>query len=1597
LSTVAGGPDAINLADSSIHLSIPIFSRAGRQAPFSFVTTVDNPGWSHSLGQWSVSLGGLLTPIGGTIYTTSQRSCTDSNANLWTYDVYTFSSFQDPSGTTHPIGVIVNDAGNVPCATLIATASAEASDNSGWGIAVDNSLNAVATFHDGTTFVPPVITYNNAAGGWQVTCQGNCPYTLTDSNGNRITYNFVGGKLSTIVDNLGTTVLTQSGGYPNATTWTYTAPSGGAATVTKSLRTYTVESAWGCPGWNEYPAKNFNLTDRITMPDGTYYQFSYETLANGHTTGRLASIRFPTGGTITYAYSGGTGNKIFCIDGTVPTLTRTTPDGRWTYARTFTTDQFGAVNHTVNTVTDPQNNQTVLNFWGNGLEGERQVYSGSATGTPLQTIITCYSANIPSGNAPNPPPSSCTTFTGTAGAPGNFPLTRLTKYRSLDGGPDAVSDTWLVYDEGLPTEADEYDFGATTPTRKTSITYASFGSDMLNRPASVTVIDGSGNLQAKTTYTYDEDVNSLQPSGAAQLFPPTCTSGTCRGNLTTVKTYKTASAFLTKTYTHYDTGQLYVATDVNNAHTTYTYGGCGNSLLTNVQLPLNLSRSYAPNCAGAVVTQTTDENAQPTSTSYTNPYFWRPDSTTDALGNTTTFTYTGAGKIESILPIFSGASAVDVASTRDSLGRPFIRQSRQAPGNTNFDTGTTFYDSAGRPSQTTMPCVNTADTQCPTTSPSTTTTYDGASRPIQVTDGSGGMITYDYWRNIVKQTLKPAPTGENVKKKQLQSDGLGRLTSVCEMTSDPTWSGACSQTNPQTGYWTQYAYNVSPNFNSLTVSQNSQSSPVQTRLYVYDMLGRLTSETNPETANLAYSYIYDSDGTCGTSNGDLVKRVDAKGNVTCYTHDLLHRLLSVTYPSGPNSSGTAKKYFVYDNATVNGQTMLNAKGRMAEAYTCTTCPGTKLTDLGYSYSARGEVKDVYQFTAHSSGYYHLTSSYFPHGALNAVGGVPGMPTIYYGGNNDSSGLDGEGRYLKVTASSGTNPATSVVYTTSGTTQPIGSLTQVTLGSGDNDAFTYGVNTGRLTQYKFNIGATPQSVVGNLTWNANGTLKTLGITDPFNSANTQTCNYGYDDLARVASVSCGATWSQTFTPDPFGNVTKNGSVSFQPGFDRTKNWFLPVGGFDNNGNLLSDVNHTYTYDAENKLTAIDTTALTFDALGRMAEQYDGSTYTQIVYSPAGGKLALMNAQTLKKAFVGLPGGGVAVYGASGTISRYRHPDWLGGSRFASTPGRGLYYDVAYAPYGEKYSDTGTQDLNFTGQNQDTASSTYDFLYREYNPGSSRWTQPDPAGLSAVTMANPQTWNRYPYAGNNPTGNTDPTGLQVGEITTGDFLSMAGAMSGQWSSQAVANVMCDAWAGCGNTRVGQDGNIYQYKYSAAYFAYGDYLDPGACTGDCLGTWVSAHYDWQKVGSVNAFADAYLPAEMDPFHNSASCPNCGNIINSAHSWGKLATFQLAAGTALVGGAAFTDILAGSGATVVTDPIIANSDKVLFQTDLYHGFGEIIGREAMQAGELAVQNGSYLQWNISGFINGTYGVFEYGGILSPTGGVLYITHTYFEDGPIF
>jgi RHS repeat-associated protein len=349
----------------------------------------------------------------------------------------------------------------------------------------------------------------------------------------------------------------------------------------------------------------------------------------------------------------------------------------------------------------------------------------------------------------------------------------------------------------------------------------------------------------------------------------------------------------------------------------------------------------------------------------------------------------------------------------------------------------------------------------------------------------------------------------------------------------------------------------------------------------------------------------------------------------------------------------------------------------------------------------------------------------------------------------------------------------------------------------------------MTSYQFNING--QALTGTLGWNANGTLGTQNTVDAFNSTDTQNCSYTHDDLVRIASVNCGATkWQQNFTYDAFGNITKTVPVggtgnSFLPTYSATTNHITSLPGFtptyDANGNVTADGSHTYSWDANGNSITLDGVGLTFDALDRMVEQNRSGVFTEIVYTPGGQKFALMTGATLQKAFVPLPGQAAAVY-TPGGLAYYRHTDHLGSSRLVSTPTRTVSSTVAYAPFGETYVSSGTPDRSFTGQNQDTVSGDYDFLAREYS-NQGRWASPDPAGLAAVDVAVPQSWNRYAYVENLPNVFVDPFGLEIRCYGGKTYDHVVASVDGEVTNDEINYVGDDCGRGGGGGGVSRGG--------------------------------------------------------------------------------------------------------------------------------------------------------------------------------------------------
>jgi RHS repeat-associated protein len=427
--------------------------------------------------------------------------------------------------------------------------------------------------------------------------------------------------------------------------------------------------------------------------------------------------------------------------------------------------------------------------------------------------------------------------------------------------------------------------------------------------------------------------------------------------------------------------------------------------------------------------------------------------------------------------------------------------------------------------------------------------------------------------------------------------------------------------------------------------------------------------------------------------------------------------------------------------------MQNAKGRDAEAYTVAHgagATGTKLTDEGFSYDALGRKIGTWEITPHLSAYTELTASYFANGNLETLSNGQFGYTITYT-------PDGEGRLATAVNQVGAVIVAGTTYNAA--SQP----TIINIGSGtDQDDYGYDPNTGRMKTYTFQVGSTG-SVAGTLNWNQNGTLQQLGIVDGYNSGGTQTCTFSYDGLARIGTDNCGSVWDQTFSYDPYGNVTKsaNGGISWMPGYNANNQYTLTGTSYDADGNLLTDTFHTYTWNSAGKVATIDSSAcgtngecVTYDAFGRTAEVSSGSEYNPWVYFPNGNVALYFDDATLHS-YLPLPGGATLyINGSSGNY--VWHNDWLGSARLGETlVNSTVLFDRAFAAFGEEYQSYGNAgQVSFTGDTQNIVAGTYDTPYREMNPNQGRWISPDPSGLGAVNLTNPQTWNRYAYVANNP---------------------------------------------------------------------------------------------------------------------------------------------------------------------------------------------------------------------------------------------------------
>jgi RHS repeat-associated protein len=344
---------------------------------------------------------------------------------------------------------------------------------------------------------------------------------------------------------------------------------------------------------------------------------------------------------------------------------------------------------------------------------------------------------------------------------------------------------------------------------------------------------------------------------------------------------------------------------------------------------------------------------------------------------------------------------------------------------------------------------------------------------------------------------------------------------------------------------------------------------------------------------------------------------------------------------------------------------------------------------------------------------------------------------------------------------------------------------------------------------------------------NGNLLTV------NDSVTGDWAYTYDGLNRLLAAQANANTQTGFAPyggallnwsyDSFGNnkgETLSGTTTLSiPQVTHTYTGKSLLNGvaqsgvvtnrmdgynYDASGDLLSDnISSSYTYDAEGRVASVDgTTQYVYDAEGRRVAKLNGTTVTNLYLLGLGGEqVSEINNSTGTLAWahsnVYAAGKLLATYTPSGL--HYQFSDWLGTRRVQSlvqASGAETVEETCQSlPYGDALTCSGADatEQHYTGKERDSESGLDYFGARYYASSMGRWMSPDKPFVDQHP-ANPQSWNIYAYARNNPLRFVDDDGEVVVETRTVQYTTVSGSNASEALDHANTSITGDR---AGNT--------------------------------------------------------------------------------------------------------------------------------------------------------------------------------------------------------
>src|SRR5262249_40225137 len=113
-----------------------------------------------------------------------------------------------------------------------------------------------------------------------------------------------------------------------------------------------------------------------------------------------------------------------------------------------------------------------------------------------------------------------------------------------------------------------------------------------------------------------------------------------------------------------------------------------------------------------------------------------------------------------------------------------------------------------------------------------------------------------------------------------------------------------------------------------------------------------------------------------------------------------------------------------------------------------------------------------------------------------------------------------------------------------------------------------------------------------------------------------------------------------------------------------------------------------------------------------------------------------------------------------VVTYYHADATGSIRMITDANGQVVERHDYMPFGEEWpASSSTERRLYVGKERDQETALDYSGARYYAPGTGRFISPDPLTANAMRIVNPQRWNQYAYATNNPLTHGDPDGSDV----------------------------------------------------------------------------------------------------------------------------------------------------------------------------------------------------------------------------------------------